>query len=85
MRMISGRYNGVRVLDPVSHFKLQRHDGKTWQEVLPAVEGNENPVWSATFAPVKTRRLRLVITGTPHNLSRVWEVEFYQPLKDEKQ
>ena len=84
-RMISGRYNGARILDPVSHFKLQHHDGESWQEVLPAVEGNDNPAWSATFAPVKTKHLRLVITRTPHNISRVWEVEFYQPLKDEKQ
>jgi len=84
-RMISGRYNGARIFTPVSNFKLQHHDGETWQEVLPAVEGNDNPAWSATFAPVKTKYLRLVITQTPHNISRVWEVEFYQPLKDEKQ
>ena len=82
--MISGRYNGVRVLNPVSHFKLEHHDGKSWQEVLPAVEGNNNPVWAATFAPVRTRHLRLVITQTPHNLSRVWEIEFYHPLEDEE-
>jgi hypothetical protein len=29
---------------------------------------------------VKTKHIRLVITATPHNLSRVWEIEFYQPL-----
>ncbi len=83
-RIISGRYNGARILDPVSHFKLQHHDGETWQEVLPAVEQNLYPVWSATFAPVQTRFLRLVITQAPHNISRVWEVEFYHPLNDEK-
>lgn len=83
-RMISGRYNGARVLNPVSHFKLQQHDGEAWQDVLPAVEGNENPAWSATFPTVKTKQLRLVITRTPHNISRVWEIEFYRPLKDER-
>jgi hypothetical protein len=50
--------------------------------MLPAIEGNENPAWSATFPPVKTKHVRLVITQTPHNISRVWEIEFYQPLKD---
>ena len=80
--MISGRYNGARVLTPVSHFKLQYHNGETWQEVLPTVEENSNPAWSATFAAVKTKHLRLVITQTPHNISRVWEVEFYPPLED---
>lgn len=81
-RMISGRYNGARVLDPVSDFKLQysNDNGATWQDALPAIKGCKDPVWSATFAPVKTKHLRLVITGAPHNLSRLWEVEFYQPL-----
>ena len=83
-RIISGWNNGVRVLFPISDFKLQRHDGETWQDVLEAVEGNGSPAWSATFAPVKTKYLRLVITRAPHNISRVWEVEFYQPLKEGK-
>jgi hypothetical protein len=84
-RMITGRYNGARILDPISHFKLQYHDGETWQEILPAIKENENPVWSATFAPVKTEHIRLVITRTPHNISRMWEIEFYQPLDEKKQ
>ncbi len=85
--MISGRYNGARVLDPVSDFKIQysEDDGKTWKDALPAVKKNENPAWSATFAPVKTKHLRFVITGAPHNLSRLWEIEFYEPLKNVKQ
>ena len=83
-RIVSGWYNGVKVLFPISHFKFQYHEGQTWRDVLPAVEGNKNPAWSVTFARVKTKHLRLVITGTPHNISRLWEVEFYQPLKAEK-
>ena len=81
-RLISGRYNGARVLDPISDFKIQysNDNGATWQDALPAIMGSKDPVWSATFAPVKTKHLRLVITGAPHNLSRLWEVEFYQPL-----
>ena len=85
VRMISGWHNGTGVHSPVSHFALQYHNGETWQDVLPAVEGNGNPAWSATFAPVKTDYLRLVITQTPDNISRLWEVEFYGPLKPEKQ
>jgi hypothetical protein len=77
--------NSARIFTPGSHFRLQHHDGETWQEVLPEVEENENPVWSATFAPVTTKYLRLVITQTPHNISRVWEIEFYHPLTDEDQ
>lgn len=81
VRMISGRFNGARVLNPVGDFKIEHHDGEAWQEVLPAVEGNENPVWAETFGAVKTRHLRIVITGTPHSLSRLWEIEFYAPLE----
>ena len=83
-RMISGRYNGARILDPISNFKFQYHDGATWQDALPAVKDNNKPVWSTTFAQVKTKHLRLVITRAPHNISRIWEIEFYHPLKDEK-
>ena len=85
-RMISGRFNGARVLDPVSDFKLQfsNDDGKTWQDALPAIKGSKDPVWSATFGPIQTKHFRLVITGAPHNLSRLWEVEFYQPVENVK-
>jgi len=83
-RIISGRTNGVRILDPVSDFKIQHYDGENWKDVHQ-VKGNVNPAWSATFAAVKTKYLRLVITKAPHNISRVWEVEFYGPVKDQKQ
>ena len=79
-RIISGRFNGSRVFDPISHFEIQYRAGDAWQSALPAVQANESPAWSSTFDPVKTTRLRVVITKTPHNLSRVWEVEFYPPL-----
>jgi hypothetical protein len=79
-RIVSGRFNGSRVFDPVSDFEIQVHDGKEWQPALPAVEGNEDPAWSSTFKPLKASRLRVVITQTPHSLSRVWEVEFYRPV-----
>lgn len=82
VRMISGRYNGARVLNPVSDFSIEYHDGTEWQEVLPAVAGNEGPVWAATFDTVKASHLRVVITGAPHSLSRLWEIEFYPPLEE---
>jgi hypothetical protein len=80
-RMISGWYNGSGVHSPLSHFTLQHHNGETWQNVLPAVEANKNPAWSASFTPVKTDHLRLVITQAPDSISRLWEVEFYRPLE----
>ncbi len=79
-RIISGRFNGSRVFDPLGDFAIEEHDGKIWRPILPAIKNNENPVWSTTFPPVKTKHIRLVITATPHDLSRVWEIEFDQPL-----
>lgn len=83
-RIISGWNNGTRVEAPISRFKLQHHTGGTWQDALPEVLGNSQPAWAATFPSVKTNRLRLVISATPENVSRVWEVEFYQPLTKPK-
>jgi hypothetical protein len=79
-RIVSGRYNGSRVLDPLAGFVIERHDGSAWRAVHPAIKGNDDPVWAATFPAVKGERLRLVVTATPHNLSRIWEIEFYQPI-----
>jgi len=83
-RIISGRTNGARILDPVSDFKIQHYVRGAWQDVFPVVKGNVNPAWAARFSPVKIKHLRLVITKAPHNISRVWEVEFYGPVKGEK-
>jgi hypothetical protein len=84
-RWVSGWNNGTRVEAPISRFKLQYHSGGTWQDALPEVVGNSQPAWAATFPSLKTNQLRLVISATPENASRVWEVEFYQPLTDPPQ
>ena len=81
VRIISGRYNGARVLDPITAFQIQQYEDGRWKDVGPGAGGNTEPVWAATFTPVKVDRLRLVITRTPHNLSRLWEVEFYAPVE----
>jgi hypothetical protein len=80
VRIISGRYNGARVLDPITAFQIQQHVDGTWKDIVPGAGGNTNPVWAATFTPVASDHLRLVITKTPHSLSRLWEVEFYAPM-----
>jgi len=80
-RIITGRTNGVRVFAPIIAFKLQHFDGESWHDVFEPVRANKSPAWSARFESVKTKHLRMVITRTPHNISRVWEVEFYGPLE----
>lgn len=80
-RIISGRHDGTRVMAPIRDFKIQHHDGKTWQDVIPPIIDNYNPAWAATFTPVTTKKLRLVVMGTPLEVSAIWEVEYYHPVK----
>jgi hypothetical protein len=79
-RIISGRHDGTRVMAPIRDFKLQFFDGKSWQDVLPAVTGNEKAAWASTFDAIKTRQMRLLITASPLETSAIWEVEFYTPV-----
>ena len=39
--------------------------------------GNELNDWSARFEPVTATRVRLLVTRTHINVSRLWEVELY--------
>ncbi|HRR83277.1 MAG TPA: FAD-dependent oxidoreductase, partial [Planctomycetota bacterium] len=79
-RIVSGWLSAGAVGDPITDFALQWHDGQAWREVPgSAVRGNDDPyrVWS--FEPVKTKRLRLLVTAAPTNTSRLWELEVYGP------
>ena len=80
-RIISGYYANAAVTSPVQDFTLQWHDGTAWKDIPDAkITANKNPAWSARFTPVETKRLRLTITATPKETSRIWEVELYGPL-----
>ncbi len=81
-RIVSGYYSGGGVIAPLNDFTLQWHDGTEWKEALPSVNANKNPAWSARFKGVKTQRVRLLVTKTQDDISRVWEVEFYKPMGD---
>ncbi len=79
-RIISGYNTNGRIIAPISHFKLQFHDGSEWQDMHTGIEVNNNPAWAGTFTTARTKQLRLVVTQTPANISRIWEVELYRPL-----
>ena len=78
-RIISGYYSAGKVSAPLSDFTLQWHDGKKWKDLLASVEANTNPAWAARFSSVRTQRVRLLVTKTKDDISRIWEVEFYEP------
>jgi len=81
-RIVSG-YSVGTVSEPIADFVFQSHDGTQWRDIPgAAAQGNRDPYWNCTFAPVKTARLRLWITKTKIDISRIWEVELYGPVTD---
>ena len=79
-RIISGYYSGGAVIAPVQDFTFQWHDGTAWKDIPgTAIKDNKLPAWSGTFNAVETTRIRLGITATKDDISRIWEVELYAP------
>ena len=80
VRVISGWFDGKVSKDPIGRFALQvDHQGK-WKDIRGLRIMRNAPVESiTTFQPVKSDRIRMVITDTPGKISRIWEVEFYHP------
>ena len=84
-RIISGYFDGT-VSSPIADFVFQWQDGKEWKELLGmAVRGNRDPSWNRTFPPVKTAKVRLMITRSKGDVSRIWEVELYSPPTPDSQ
>lgn len=78
-RIISGYYSASGVTAPIRDFTLEWLDGAQWKLLTPGIRGNANPAWATTFAPVKTRAVRLTVTATQNDISRIWEIECYAP------
>ncbi len=81
-RVISGWNTRGSVTAPVADFVLQWRDGDQWRDIAGATaKANNDPAWTQRFTPVSTTRLRLHITRTQDDTSRLWEVELYGPEK----
>ncbi|MFW6169644.1 MAG: FAD-dependent oxidoreductase [Planctomycetota bacterium] len=85
VRIVSGYVAGVdNLLGPIQDFTIQYHDGTGWTDLSSGqVTGNEQIDWARRFQPLTTNRVRLVITRTHVDVSRIWEVEWYAAEKDE--
>jgi hypothetical protein len=84
VRIISGWFNKGQATDPISQFKLQCYGDAGWEDIEGqriARRGRVELV--STFAAVRSDRIRVVVTQTPGNISRIWEVEFYNPVPAE--
>lgn len=81
-RLVSGYTAGGTITGPVTDFTWQYHDGTEWKDLAgAAAKNNETPFWSAAFKPVTTARLRVLVTKTRSDISRIWEVEVYGPAQ----
>ena len=85
VRIISGWFDGQTAGDPISDFTLQCRAGDNWRDVEGSpVTGNSRVEAARRFDGFESDKVRLVITSTPGGISRIWEVEFYGPVRSER-
>jgi hypothetical protein len=81
-RIVSGYLSGGQIVAPLADFVLQRLDGADWKDIPgTSAQDNADPQWSGTFAPVTAANMRLCVTRTSGDISRIWEIELYGPVK----
>ncbi|MBN1846445.1 MAG: FAD-dependent oxidoreductase [Sedimentisphaerales bacterium] len=82
--IMTGWNNGSgAITSPMEDFVLQVHDGSSWQDIEQTrTVGNTKIHWDRTFAAVRCDRIRLLVTATPGDIARIWEIEFYHPVAD---
>jgi hypothetical protein len=79
-RIVSGYAQNGLVTDPIESFVLQHFDGEEWQDIPGTrTRDNREVAWSRRFEPVTAARLRLLVEQTTLDISRIWEVELYEP------
>mgnify|MGYP000903956387 FL=1 len=84
VRLVTGQAGGKEgPTTPVTDFVIQYHDGAAWRDIeATAASENTSVDWHTRFPPVTSDRLRLVVTRTPGNLTRIWEFEVYGPVAE---
>ncbi len=82
VRIVTGMAGGREgPTAPITNFVLQYHDGAAYRDIeATKTEENQQVDWHTRFPAVTTDRLRLVVTRTPGNLTRIWEFEVYGPV-----
>ncbi len=84
-RIVTGQSGGPWPHTPIIDFVIQYHDGTDYRDIPQTKTiGNESPDWNTRFEPVTTTKLRLMVTKTPGDLTRIWEWEVYDPPADNK-
>lgn len=78
-RIVSGfRQGESSLVAPIQAFVLQSGDGDEWKDVEDTrTEDNSAVDWHIRFPSIKTTRIRLWVTETQVDVSRIWEIEVY--------
>jgi len=85
VRVVSGWFNGQRAGDAIRDFKLQYFDKGEWNDAAGSgVRNNVSVDLVKKFAAIRAEQVRLMITKSPGDISRIWEVEFYNPSREVK-
>ena len=80
VRVFSGYQTGGEVTAPISSFVLQFDDHGQWRDVQGTdTSGNTATDWHCRFEPITSQKFRLLIREAQDGISRIWEVELYQP------
>ncbi|MGB2822801.1 MAG: hypothetical protein WBF17_17585, partial [Phycisphaerae bacterium] len=78
VRILNGYRQGGQLTWQMHDFVLQAHDGAGWRDIPGTrTAGNRKSDWHASFAPVTTKRLRLLVTAANQDTTRIWEFEVY--------
>jgi hypothetical protein len=81
-RVISGYAHQDTVADPIEDFVMQYRDGSSWRDIPGTItRGNGEVFWQREFAPITCDRVRLMAQKTKGHISRIWEIELYEPAQ----
>ena len=84
-RVVSGYTSGGQTIEPIESFVLQSRSDGDWNDI-PGTDtaGNREVVWQRTFEPIVATGVRLLVRATKIDVSRIWEVELYEPAGGER-
>jgi hypothetical protein len=76
VRVVSGYHQGTGIVQPIAGFVWQYQQDGQWCAIPGAAATQNDAVdWSVRFPEINSRRLRLLITATHIDISRIWEIE----------
>ncbi len=85
VRIVTGYGTAQGTQDPARDFVFQYHDGDEYHDIGETRTADNTSIdWNARFPAVTTDRLRLVVTATPNDRTRLWQIEVYGPVLEDE-